>query len=96
MSTADQDVAILEIVKGRAEAKRTIALLEQGLRESAVTLLAFGEALRSLNLTSYPTEWTEKGLSALSPALAGKIRDYLAADNKLRDLNATAVKLGID
>jgi hypothetical protein len=72
MSTADQDVAILEIVKGRAEAKRTMALLEQGLRESAVTLLAFGEALRNLNLASYPPEWIEKGLSAMSPALAGK------------------------
>jgi len=96
MSASEQDAAILEIVKGKAEAKRTMALLEHGLRESAITLMAFGECLRSLNMASYAPEWIDKGLALLSPQLAAKIQEYVSADQRLRDLNSTAAKLGID
>jgi hypothetical protein len=96
MSTNEQDAALLRLVKGRAESKKTMALLEQELRECALTMLAFAEPLRRLDLASYPPEWIDKGVSLLSPSLAGKIREFVSADQKLRELNATAMKLGID
>lgn len=96
MSDEEKDVAILNVVKRRAEAKRTLALLESQLQEAGSTLQRFGEDMRKLSLGSGPQEWVEKRLPLLSPELASRIREYLAVSETVKELDASAKKLGID
>ena len=104
MSSEEQDAAILRLVKQRGEAKKRKVLLENELRTAGRSLWEIGSALKSLD-ASGPSQGTPEFILleiAKAPNICGlervkaMLEELRDLENTLRQLNRSAVELGID
>jgi len=101
MSPDEQDVAVLRIVKDRAEAKRRRALLESELQAAGKALHVISEALPLLGspVVNIPVllKLIDENAELLAPSkLAQMMKEYADPTALIADLDVSAKAAGIE
>ncbi|MEO8051011.1 MAG: hypothetical protein ABI833_11395 [Acidobacteriota bacterium] len=99
MSTAEQDAALLRIVKDRAEAKRKRSLLEHEIRSTGTAFYEVGSSLRNMSLHSDRQSFSkqlEKHQAHMPESVSEMVKDYFSECDRVEELDARAKEQHID